>query len=402
MRIDKLRATTAEWRSTYPWHFGGSIPPGLGPTIGVDLLSGKAPFGMDPFEWVRSGIVQNPNAVIAGSPANGKSALVKEMIWWLVGAFGYRFVATDVKGEYLPLAEALGVPVLGLYPEGLAKVNGLENESGRLEFAHALAALCVDRPLVPVEAAALAAAVRALPKYPLLKDLVGVLREMPDAVLAELVMDRESALTETSALRFSLQELLTGVHAGMFDGETNVDLADAKTGFVVDVSGCGSDDRSLRFALLVGMRAVDQLVTSTPGQTLVVNDESWRLAGNLDTVRWMQHSFKLGRNRGQGNVLVLHRFAELGRQADGAVGEIASRLVSDADIHIMFRQGDLTDAKDTVERLGLPPSTVELLAKLPPYRCLINARGALALVDVVLSRQMRGLAETNAAMQSVA
>jgi len=402
MRVEKLRATTNEWRSTYPWHFGGSIPPNNGPVIGVDRLSGNAPFGLDPFEWVRTGIVQNPNAVIAGAPANGKSALTKMLIWWLTGCLGYRFAAVDVKGEYLPLAKALDVPVLDLHPDGLAKVNPLEKEDGRLEFVNALAALCVDRVLTPVESAALAASVRALPAYPIVADLVAILREMPTQVLTELVMDKQTALHETNALRFGLQGLMTGVHSGMFDSETNVDLADSPRGFVVDVSGCGSDDQALRFALLVGMRAVDQLVASAPGQTLVVNDEAWRLAGNLNTVRWMQHSFKLGRNVGKGNILVLHRFAELGHQADGAVGEIASRLVSDADIHIVFRQGDLNDAKDTVARLNLPASTQQLLMKLPPHRCLINARGKLALVDVKLSPGMRTLAETNGAMQAVA
>jgi type IV secretory pathway VirB4 component len=402
MRIEKLRATTNEWRSTYPWHFGGSIPPNNGPVIGVDRLSGNAPFGLDPFEWVRTGIVQNPNAVIAGAPANGKSALTKMLIWWLTGCLGYRFAAVDVKGEYLPLAKALEVPVLDLHPDGIAKVNPLEKEDGRLEFVNALAALCVDRVLTPVEAAALAAAVRALPPHPIVADLVQILREMPKIVLNELVMDEKTALHETNALRFGLQALMSGVHAGMFDSETNVDLADSPRGFVVDVSGCGSDDQALRFALLVGMRAVDQLVASAPGQTLVVNDEAWRLAGNLNTVRWMQHSFKLGRNVGKGNVLVLHRFSELGHQADGAVGEIASRLVSDADIHIVFRQGDLNDARDTVQRLNLPASTQQLLMKLPPHRCLINASGKLALVDIKLSPGMRVLAETNGAMEAVA
>lgn len=400
MRIKKLRATTAQWRSTYPWHFGGSIPANHGPTVGVDLLSGRAPFGIDPFEWVRREVVQNPNAVVVGSPANGKSALVKQMIWWLVGAHGIRFVATDVKGEYAALAHALDVPVLDLQPDGRARVNPLEKADGRLEFVLALAALCVDRPLDPVESVALAAAVNALPEPAVVPDLVEILREMPAAVLSALVMGQDAALEATSHLRFGLQGLINGVHAAMFNAETNVDLGNAKRGFVVDVSGCGTDDRSLRFALLIGTRAVDQLVAETDGQTLVVNDESWRLASNLDTVRWMQHSFKLGRNSGQGNMLILHRLAELGGQADGAVGEIASRLVSDADIHIIFRQGDNIDASDTVKRLNLPPSTVELLETLPPYRCLIRARGSLALVDVVLSHDMAALADTNAAMRN--
>ena len=196
MRMDKLRATTHQWRSTYPWHFGGPIPPNHGPTVGVDLLSGRAPFGIDPFEWVREEVVQNPNAVIAGAPANGKSALVKQAIWWLVGAFGYGFVATDVKGEYTEIARALGVPVLDLHPAGLARVNPLEKPDGRLAFVLALAALCVDRQLEPVESAALAAAVNALPEHPIVPDLVEILREMLAAGKLKMVIDRKYSLAE--------------------------------------------------------------------------------------------------------------------------------------------------------------------------------------------------------------
>ena len=399
MRTSKLRATTAEWSSAYPWHFGGSIP-SVGPIVGVDHLSGGAPFGIDPFAWVNEGIAQNPNIVIAGAPGNGKSALVKQILWWLVGAFGCRFVATDVKGEYTPLARALGVPILDLRPGGNTKVNPLEDPLGRLEFAHALAALCLERPLLAVERAALSGTVRLLPDRPLVSDLAAILREMPAALCDELSMTRTSALDETKDLRFGFGELLNGVHAGMFDGHTNVDLAGSSSGFVVDVSGCGTDDRTLRFALLAGMRAVDQLVGSSPGHTLLVNDETWRLAGNRDTVIWLQHSFKLGRQRGQANIIVVHRLAELGGQADGTTGEIASRLVSDADTHILFRQGDQHDAADTVTRLGVPTAATTILARLPPHRCLIDIRGQLALIDVMLSPSMLAISDTNRTMRN--
>lgn len=399
MRASKLRATTAEWSSAYPWHFGGSIP-SVGPVIGVDHLCGGAPFGIDPFAWVNRGIAQNPNIVIAGAPGNGKSALVKQILWWLVGAFGCRFVATDVKGEYTPLARALGVPILDLHPGGETKVNPLQDPQGRLEFAHALAALCLERPLLAVERAALSGTVRLLPDRPLVADLAAILRDMPAELCDELAMTRPAALDETKDLRFGFGELLNGTHAGMFDGHTNVDLASSPSGFVVDVSGCGTDDRTLRFALLAGMRAVDQLVGSSPGHTLLVNDETWRLAGNRDTVIWLQHSFKLGRQRGQANIIVVHRLAELGGQADGATGEIASRLVSDADTHILFRQGDQHDATDTVSRLGVPTAATTILARLPKHRCLIDIRGQLALVDVVLSPSMLAISDTNRKMRT--
>ena len=398
MKLAKLRATTAEWQSAYPWHFGGSIP-SVGPVLGVDRLAGGSPFGLDPLRLVLEGHATNPNMVIAGAPGNGKSAFVKAMLWNLVGAFGYRFVATDVKGEYRAIAAALDAPVLDLRPGGPTRINPLQDTAGRLEFSAALASLCLSRSLDTLERAALAAAVRVLPDRPVLGDLLGVLRDMPTAVCDELVIGRDEALTGTQAVRFGLGELLNGSIAGMFDGQSNVEPASSPAGFVVDVSGCGTDDRVLRFAMLAGQRAVSQMLAGSTRPTLRINDEGWRVASTIEGVRYMQHDFKLGRVDALSNVLVVHRFAEIGAQADGVAGEIAQRLVSDADLHVMFRQGDADDAEDSMERLRLPSSTRDALVQLPARRCLIHLRGQLALLEVVLSRRMRELADTNQAVR---
>ncbi len=398
MKLAKLRATTAEWQSAYPWHFGGSIP-SVGPVLGVDRLAGGSPFGLDPLRLVLEGHATNPNMVIAGAPGNGKSAFVKAMLWNLVGAFGYRFVATDVKGEYRAIAAALDAPVLDLRPGGPTRINPLQDPEGRLEFSAALASLCLSRSLDTLERAALAAAVRVLPDRPVLGDLLGVLRDMPTAVCDELVIGRDEALTGTQAVRFGLGELLNGSIAGMFDGQSNVEPASSPAGFVVDVSGCGTDDRVLRFAMLAGQRAVSQMLAGSTRPTLRINDEGWRVASTIEGVRYMQHDFKLGRVDALSNVLVVHRFAEIGAQADGVAGEIAQRLVSDADLHVMFRQGDADDAEDSMERLRLPSSTRDALVQLPARRCLIHLRGQLALLEVVLSRRMRELADTNQAVR---
>ena len=278
-------------------------------------------------------------------------------------------------------------------------MNPLDRGDGRLEFTHALAALCLDRALTPVERATLSAAIRLLPERALVTDLVALLRDFPTALTEELTMTRERALDATSDLRFGFGELLAGPYAGMFDGHTNVDVTSSRRGFVVDLSRCGTDDRTLRFAMLAGTRATDQLTTATSGRTLAVNDEAWRLAGTRETVVWLQHSFKLGRNHGLANIVVVHRFAELGAQTDGATAKIASRLVADADTHILFRQGDQTDAHDAVTRLGLPPAIAGVIAQLPPYRCLIHVRGRFALVDVKLPASFATLGDTNAAMR---
>ena len=54
VKVIKVRATTAEWQSAYPWHFGGSIP-SIGPVLGLDRLAGGGPFGLDPLRLVIEG-----------------------------------------------------------------------------------------------------------------------------------------------------------------------------------------------------------------------------------------------------------------------------------------------------------------------------------------------------------
>jgi hypothetical protein len=115
----------------------------------------------------------------------------------------------------------------------------------------------------------------------------------------------------------------------------------------------------------------------------------------------MQHSFKLGRQRGQATMLVLHRLSDLGAQTDGAAAHIGNRLVGDADIRILFRHGDLNDAHDTVRRLGLHERLADRLGSLPAYQAIIEVRGRYALLDVRLSGRMTALVDTNKRMKRV-
>ena len=398
MKLTKMRATTAEWQSAYPWHFGGSIPRSARCSASIGWPG--QPVRARPVALVIEGHATNPNMVIAGAPGNGKSAFVKSVLWNLVGAFGYRFVATDVKGEYRAIAARpgrAGARPAPRRPDPDQPAARPRRPPGVLRRAR----VAVPEPVAGEPGACgVAAAVRVLPAEPVLGDLLGVLRDMPAAVCDELVIGRDEALTGTQALRFGLGELLTGSLAGMFDGQSNIEPSSSPAGFVVDVSGCGTDDRVLRFAMLAGQRAVSQMLASSKRPTLRINDEGWRVASTLEGVRYMQHDFKLGRVDALSNILVVHRFAEIGAQADGVVGEIARRLVSDADVHVMFRQGDTDDAADSVERLRLPPSTRDALVQLPARRCLIHLRGRLALLEVVLSARMRELADTNQAVRS--
>src|SRR5665213_4002766 len=86
-------------------------------------LSGEL-FCHDPFELYRLGALTNPNMIVLGQIGRGKSALVKTFLY-RQAAFGRRVIVIDPKGEYAPLAAALGSEALKLAPGGALRLNPL-------------------------------------------------------------------------------------------------------------------------------------------------------------------------------------------------------------------------------------------------------------------------------------
>jgi type IV secretory pathway VirB4 component len=409
LTLAKITSTTRHLGSAYPWHFGGGIvcP---GPLLGIDRLAGNAPFTFDPFGLIDAGIANNPNVIVAGAPGGGKSTAGKAVAYWLAGAFGYRFVAIDVKHEYAPLADALDIPVLDLHPGGTTRINPLvsdgtfDGDQARLRFVAALAAVLLERSLTKLEAAVLADVIRLVAtnitnRQPLLRDVLHVLRNPPSELLDDLQKERHVLLDGTDDLRYALRELVDGALAGMFDAPTNITI-DTSRGVVIDLSGTGHDDELLRLAMLAGTRAVQQLRAHAGARTIMLNDETWRLGTTEESVRFLQHSWKLGRQHGTSNWALVHRFSDLGAQADDgtALSKMGKALIGDSDTHILFRQGTRADADQVVEQLQLPPSTTPVLLGLPTGRALIHAAGRLAVVDIRLTGRLRELTFTNQAL----
>ncbi|HEY8544881.1 MAG TPA: DUF87 domain-containing protein, partial [Acidimicrobiales bacterium] len=159
-----------------------SIYPGLvqaplgcgGVYVGLDVLAGGAPFCWDPFDAYRAGFVTNPNCWVLGEPGNGKSALVKCLLWRMAAVYSgddARWIAiADPKGEYVPLAERLGLTIIRLTPGGAVRINPLADGPAaahepadrqalrRAGMLCALVATVLDRPLTQLEDAALFAA----------------------------------------------------------------------------------------------------------------------------------------------------------------------------------------------------------------------------------------------------
>src|SRR5690625_6029539 len=97
---------TTLFRSLYPFIADGGI--GVpGAFIGTDAYSGE-PFAFDPWNLYSAGVISNPNGVIFVEIGGGKSSTAKTMVLRSL-LFGRKATtASDPKGEWTPLTQAVG------------------------------------------------------------------------------------------------------------------------------------------------------------------------------------------------------------------------------------------------------------------------------------------------------
>src|SRR3954453_15049813 len=151
---DGHRATTATAEAIYPFGAEGGLG-GRGGYNGRDPSGGS--FCFDAFELYRQRVLTNPNVLVIGAVGSAKSSLVKTYLY-RQAIFGRLPWITDPKGEYGPLAAALGVEPIRLAPGRGITLNPLSPTGGwesQLSLLLAVGAAAVGRGLVPEEQAAL-------------------------------------------------------------------------------------------------------------------------------------------------------------------------------------------------------------------------------------------------------
>ncbi len=229
------RATTATVQALYPF----VAAPGLGhdaPYLGVELYGGA--FCYDPWTLYRQGHLTNPNMLIAGRVGRGKSSLVKSLLL-RSSVFGRRAAVLDPKGEYAPLAAALGTEPIRLRPGGDVRLNPLdpgpgaaalgpdEIERRRLSLLSSVAATALRRDLQPVERAALQAALTTVSGgrvVPTLPRVVEALLDPSASAGAEIRVSAGDLARAGHDAALELRRLCDGDLRGMFDGPTTVDV----------------------------------------------------------------------------------------------------------------------------------------------------------------------------------
>lgn len=349
MKVPRHESTTAQLGSAYPFVFG-SPPPTDRVVIGRDL-SGSV-YAYDPFDLYRAGFLTNPNMVVLGQVGRGKSALVKSYLYRQY-AFGRRIVVIDPKGEYAPLANAVGGEVVRLSADGSFAFNPLASvgsPGGRSDFAalqySVLEGICsasLGRRLEASESVALAAALASTRRETVnvtLRALRARLCSPSVETAREVGVARERLVEIGEVPGFAITRLLGGGFGAMFDaGEARgIDLG-AQV-LVVDVSDFyRSDALSVLVVSLFG--ALQRVVLQSSAPTIFVVDEAWAVLANPIAAEFMQTFFKLARAVGVANVLVAHRPSDIigtssGVRADGLVTGPLAGLFADCETVVTY------------------------------------------------------------------
>lgn len=407
LRLPRHRATNAHVCALYPFHAGVGLGP-RGIYVGEDVSAGGSAWCYDPFQLYTDGVITSPNVLILGMVGSGKSSAVKTLLYRSIGLLGSpggrpRWCAIlDPKGEYGPLADALGLTRIRLYPGGPTRLNPLdagptvtdvdELRTRRSQMVAALASSVLHRELTPLEDAALGWAIETLTNSgridePTLADVVALLisptAEMVDKAQADTPRDLARDVMD---LRHGIGKLLDGQLRGMFDGKSTEQLDWTGRGVVIDLSAVHQDTAALTAVMIAGTGWLQSLLAAPESadvpRRVQVLEEIWALLGSERVAKYYQSCQKLARSYGVANISVAHRIADLRAQSDDgtSAAKVSMGILADTQTQILFRQS-ADQIPEATSMLGLTSYEAQLLPQLVQGRALWRVGDHTAVVQ---------------------
>jgi type IV secretory pathway VirB4 component len=403
------RVTTRHAQALYPFIATGGLG-GRGTFIGRDGSGGA--FCFDPWVLYDAGILDDPNVIVLGKLGQGKSALVKTLLWRML-LFGRRAFVLDVKREYGPLCEAVGVKPITLAPGGGVRLNPLAThpeEHGQTELLRAVTATVIGESLSQIEAASLREALRTVRERagePTLPQIAAVMFTPPAEMAQRLNTDPVTLALDVRRAALALQDLCEGPLRGIFDGPTTPGLdLDAQL-LVLDLHAV-RDSSAVGILMACATAWMGTLLSGAaerPGRErlMSVADESWKIVQHTGLGEWFQSNFKLARQFGVMNLVVLHKLGDL--QAAGDAGSRAARiaegLIADASTRVIFHQ-DSSQIETTRALLGLSKTEARLLTQLSSGQALWRVGSRSFVVQHHRSRLETRLTNTDSGMRLAA
>ena len=369
--VDPFEGTVSNTAALYQFQVAGSLHPD-GIIMGRDTTSG-APFVFDPWALYKAGLLTNANAVVAGQIGRGKSSLIKALIW-RQAAIGRRSVVIDPKGEFGPLARAMGGSVVRLAPGGDVKINpiGGQDPTRAKDALLRLVSVLIPQPVDHSESVALAVAYddarrSTHPHMPRLVDVQRALSNPSQDAATAAGVDVDTLKGNGAEVAAAVWTLVNGSLAGMVDGDSSDVDWDAPL-IVVDVSALTTDDAALSVAMTAAMEWLHPMIAdeNADNQRFVILDEAWRVLANPRQARWLQAMFKLSRQYGISNVIVIHRLSDLDAVGDEGSADraVVHGLLADAETRIVFGQ-PVSETPALRSHLRLSNTEADVLTGLP-------------------------------------
>lgn len=371
------RTTTRHVAAAYPW----LASPGLGTEgtyIGTDVYGG-GPYVFDP--WVQyKRTITGPNFTIIGSIGSGKSSLLKTLMLRST-VFGRKGIVIDMKGEYAPLAEAVGGAVVRVQPPkpgetATATLNVLDRDltgSMKVEMLMAVAGAVLRRPIGIEEAEIIRETVdlvdRSAIDQPVLRDVWQQILDPPAETAKALYSTQTDIQAAGREVGLALRSLSGESVAGMFDGASTVQLDPNAPITVMDLSGVvGVDDQLMRIVMVMASSWIQSVWARKDGQRrYVIIDEAHRIMREVALLRWLSVAAKLARQYQTALGFSMHRYSDLiSGDADGTeTVKIAKGLLADCEVRICYRQNpdELPLVRDWA---GLSEMETTLVGQLSP------------------------------------
>jgi type IV secretory pathway VirB4 component len=359
----------------------------VGGSLGEAQRGGS--FVLDPIDAYSSGLVSNPNVIVAGSIGAGKSTVVKMMLDRALQR-GRRVVVIDPKGEYAELAASYGVNAVALGRDGWCSPFSANDRESR-DLLRALIASAQGTALKSDQHYVIDQVWRQLDS-PRPKRVLRALFELLHAHLASTTSTPERSLALT------LYRFIHGDLAGLFDGDDEPMVFTGQL-VVLDLSAQWSSS-SFSVAALSAIAAAQQIVAVDVELGYLVLDEAWSLVADPHALRWLQGSWKLARAKGLCHVLVLHRWSDVAAVGDvgSADRERAQGLLRECETAWLFRQPP-DEAREMAVALGLHRREERYLSALPKGVALVRYGGYRSIVRVRPNDRDNDFIDTDRAMR---
>ena len=424
LKLSPSRATTDVLAGAYPFLAEAGLG-NEGVLVGNDAWSGAA-FCFDPWVLYQRGILTNPNILLAGIIGRGKSSLSKSLAIRSI-AFGKRvYVPGDPKGEWTPVAAAVGGQTISLGQGLSTRINPLDAgqrpavlpdargelvpvtndrwaaivRERRTALLASLAEAALGRRLGAPEATALVAAVDAAagrPPVPTLPDVVRALFDPPEPTSGSTI---EELREDGREVGHALRRLVDGDLAGLFDGPSTARFNPALPMVTLDLSRISGSDLAIGLVMTCASSWMEAALTDpTAGQRWVIYDEAWRLIAQPALLARMQSQWKLSRALGIANLLVIHRLSDLDAVGDAgsAARNLALGLLADCSTRIVYAQ-ERGEALRTASAIGLNQTEANVLPELRRGEGLWRVGERAFVVRHVLTPAELELFDTNARM----